>query len=74
MIITRNTTVKEILETNPDAVKVFEKHGVDVVLECDEGIHGCGLELCDSMCHIDDIDSLIADLQTFFDSQPACKP
>ncbi len=30
MIITRNTTVKEILAASPDAVEVFAKHGVDV--------------------------------------------
>ena len=71
MIITRNSTVKEILETAPIAVQILEKHGVDVSLECDESIHECELELCDSMCHIDDIDALIVDLQKFFDSQPA---
>lgn len=68
MIISRNTTVKEILATRPDAAQVFLQHGVDVPLECDEGIQDCELEICDSMCHIDDIDALIRDLQKFFDS------
>ena len=68
MIITRNTTVKEIMEARPDAASVFLKHGVDVPLECDEGIQDCELELCDSMCHIDDIDALMRDLQDFFDA------
>lgn len=66
MIITRNTTVKEIMEARPDAASVFLKHGVDVPLECDESIQDCDLELCDSMCHIDDIDALISDLEEFF--------
>ncbi len=66
MIITRNTTVKEIMEARPDAASVFLKHGVDVPLECDESIQDCDLELCDSMCHIDDIDALISDLEKFF--------
>lgn len=66
MIITRNTTVKEIMEARPDAASVFLKHGVDVPLECDESIQDCELELCDSMCHIDDIDALISDLEKFF--------
>lgn len=70
MVITSNTTVKEILAARPDAVEVFLKHGVDVPLECDESIHECELQLCDSMCHIDDIDGLIRDLQTFFDAAP----
>ena len=38
MQITIDTTVKNILDEYPDAVKVFEKHGVDVPLECDESI------------------------------------
>lgn len=66
MNITRNTTVKEIMEARPDAASVFLKHGVDVPLECDESIQDCELELCDSMCHIDDIDALINDLEKFF--------
>ena len=38
MQITIDTTVKNILDEYPDAVKVFEKHGVDVPLECAESI------------------------------------
>ena len=70
MIIDRNTTVCAILEARPEAVKVFAEHGVDVMLECDESLHGCELEFCDSMCHIDDIDALIRDLQKLFDAVP----
>ena len=65
MIVTRNTTVKDILEAHPNAVEVFLKHGVDVPLECHESVLDCELELCDSMCHIDDIDALIRDLEKF---------
>ena len=63
MNITPQTTVKEILAARPDALQVFEQHGVDVSLECDESTQECELELCDSMCHID---GLIADLQKLF--------
>ena len=81
MIITRKTTVKEILEAAPDAVKVFEKHGVDVPLECDKSVHECGLHIsdgmshipCDSMCHIDNVDALIVDLQKYFASKTESK-
>lgn len=73
MIITRSTTVKEILAAYPDSIEVFLQHGVDVPLECDESIHECELELCDSMCHIDDIDGLIRDLQTFIDARPVAQ-
>ena len=65
MDITRDTTVCEILHTYPEVVKVFEQHGVDVPLECDESILDTPLEICDSMCHIDDITALISDLQKY---------
>lgn len=68
MLITFETSVKDVLEANPEAVKVFEKHGVDVPLECDESIQDCGLILCDSMCHLDDVNRLMSDLQKFFDA------
>jgi hypothetical protein len=72
MNISSTTTVKEILAARPDAVAVFLKHGVDVPAECDESILDCELQVCDSMCHIDNIDALIQDLQTLFNS-PAKK-
>ena len=68
MIITTSTTVKSILEEKPEAVEIFLKHGVDVPSQCDDSILDTELELCDSMCHVDDIDGLIADLQAFFDA------
>jgi hypothetical protein len=69
MIITQNTTVREILKDRPDAVKVFEKHGVDVNMECDEGLWDSELQICDSMCHIDDLGGLMRDLQNFIDNK-----
>jgi hypothetical protein len=65
MIITTDTTVKSILDQYPDAIKIFELHGVDVPLECDERILDTELVICESMCHIDDLDGLIRDLQKF---------
>ncbi|HEY9681619.1 MAG TPA: hypothetical protein V6C86_08555 [Oculatellaceae cyanobacterium] len=69
MQITTETTVKSILDTYPDAVDVFQKHGVDVPLECDESVLDTELAICDSMCHIDDLGSLIGDLQKFVDAK-----
>jgi hypothetical protein len=65
MVITQETTVKNILEAYPDAVTVFEKHGVCVPEECDESILDTELAICDSMCHVDDLNRLLADLQNF---------
>lgn len=67
MYITRSTTVKEILDQRPGAVQIFENHGVNVPTECDECILDTELDLCDSMCHIDDLEGLILDLQRLFD-------
>lgn len=61
------STVKEILEQAPETLKIFEKHGVDVPLECAESILDTELEICESMCHIDDLPDLIKDLQEYFD-------
>jgi hypothetical protein len=71
MYIDENTTLKEILDVRPDAIEVFLKHGVDVPSECDESVHDCELTICESMCHIDDLDGLIKDLREFFDTVPA---
>ena len=68
MQVTAETTVKSILDQYPEAVKVFEKHGVYVPLECDESVLDTELAICDSMCHIDDLDALMRDLQNFIDS------
>ena len=62
MIITPNTTLKEILDKKPQAVSIFLKHGCDVNSECDESIHDTELELCESMCHLDDLDGLLESL------------
>jgi len=69
MQITQETTVKSILDAFPDAVQVFLQHGVDVPSECDESILDTELGICDSMCHVDDLDGLIRDLQKFVESK-----
>lgn len=69
MLISNETSVSDILAERPDAIKVFEKHGVDVPCECDESIQDASLEICDSMCHIDDLPALMSDLQAFFDGR-----
>jgi hypothetical protein len=67
--ITENTTVKSILEAYPDAVQVFQQHGVDVPSECDESILDTELAICDSMCHVDNLDNLMRDLQQFINNK-----
>ncbi len=69
MVITEETTVKSILDSYPDAEKVFEIHGVNVPSQCDESILDTELGICDSMCHIDDLPALMRDLQVFIDAK-----
>lgn len=69
MQITTETTVKSLLDQYPEAVQVFQKHGVELSLECDESVWDTPLSVCDSMCHIDDIDALITDLQNYVNSK-----
>lgn len=67
MIVTPSTTLREIVESHPGAFDIFLKHGVDVKAECDESLWDTELELCESMCHIDDLHALVQDLQQLFD-------
>jgi hypothetical protein len=69
MLVNSETTVREIVEKYPETVAIFEQHGVDVPLECAESILDTELSICEGMCHIDDIDGLIKDLQAFFDGR-----
>ncbi|MCC7530184.1 MAG: hypothetical protein IT342_16800 [Candidatus Melainabacteria bacterium] len=71
MDITLDTTVLNVLEQFPEALEVFASHGVDVTLECPECILETSLSVCESMCHIDDLDELIKDLQVFVGSGQA---
>ena len=69
MQITTESTVRSILDTYPGAVEIFLQHGVDVPSQCDDSILDVELSLCDSMCHVDDLDGLIRDLQKFIDKK-----
>jgi hypothetical protein len=66
MLVTRETTVCEVIEADKGSLEVFEKHGVSVEYECPEAVLDFPIEDCEDMCHIDDVDALIADLNAFF--------
>lgn len=69
MTITRESTVQEILSACPDAREVFLQHGVEIDLECQEEVWDNTLDVCEVMCHLDDVDALIHNLQVFVDTQ-----
>lgn len=62
MTITMDSFVSEIIEAFPEAEAIFEAHGVMLCTEC-AGVLDNPLDLCETMCHIDDIEGLLRDLQ-----------
>lgn len=62
MNITLDTTIREIVEKYPDCLPIFVIHGVDVEGECPEELWDTALSDCESMCHIDDINELVKEL------------
>lgn len=69
MNVTRNTTVREVVEHDENVLQIFEKHGVCVEYECPDAVLDFEIEDCEDMCHIDDIDQLVVDLNLFFQDQ-----
>lgn len=70
MEVTLETTAGELLEKFPDIVEVFEKHNVFVEDECDQ-VLDFPLEECETLCRIDDLDNLIADLNAYVQTKAA---
>lgn len=69
MNVTRNTTVREVVELNENVLQIFERHGVCVEDECPDAVLDFEIEDCEDMCHIDDIEQLVTDLNLFFQNQ-----
>lgn len=66
MHVSRTTSVREIIEADKRTLPVFEKHGVSVDLECPDAVLDFPIEDCESMCHIDDVDALVRELNELF--------
>jgi len=62
MLITRETTVEEALAAHPRAAEVFEAHGCCVADECPDDVLGQAIEDAEYLCHLDDLDALVLDL------------
>ena len=69
MQVTRETTVREVMEKNEKVLEIFDQHGVCVEHECPDGVLDFPIEDCEDMCHIDDIDGLVAELNKFFEEE-----
>jgi len=61
--VDEQTTVGEALALVPGAEEIFERHGCNPLWECTEE-HMAEYTLLDTgfVCHIDDVDALIAEL------------
>lgn len=62
MNITLDTTIKEIISKYPLCIEVFSRYGVDVENQCPEELWETSLSDCESMCHIDNINELVNEL------------
>ncbi len=66
MLLVATVILASFLPIQGVPAEYFGPYG-EVPFECDESILDTELEQCESMCHIDDIDALITDLQKLFD-------
>ena len=59
------TLVGEALFAVPGAEDIFERHGCTATIECTEDHHAeYTLSDTELVCHVDDVDALIGDLNT----------
>jgi len=61
-IITEDLTVAEALGCVPDALRMFQKHGVNPITDCGPNRTILRLDETPARCNVDDLDALIADL------------
>lgn len=61
--IDRDMLVADVLDMVPDAEDIFEEHGVSPREECGTAIYTMDLNHAGKDCGIDDLDSLIEDLE-----------
>jgi hypothetical protein len=63
MEITPETVIEDILEAMPEAQELFLAHGCDMEVECTPQAKENTLDEAVGVCHLDDLDALVLDLQ-----------
>lgn len=63
MEITLQTVIWDILQEMPEARDLFQGHGCDMDAECTDSALENTLDEAVGVCHLDDIDGLILELQ-----------
>lgn len=72
--VTMETTVGEALFVVPGAEEIFERHGCTPTIECTEEHHAeYVLGDLDLVCHIDNSEALVADLNAELDAEEAAR-
>ncbi|MBX3050093.1 MAG: hypothetical protein KF753_01390 [Caldilineaceae bacterium] len=61
-IITSDMTVAEVLQSVPDAVRLFQAHGVNPLADCGPNIHFLQMEEAQGRCQIERWEELLTDL------------
>jgi len=72
--VDHETLVGEALFAVPGAETIFEQHGCDAAFECTESQHAeYILSDTELVCHVDDVEALIADLNAALEADAAAR-
>jgi hypothetical protein len=74
MEINAETVIWDILEAMPDARALFNDHGCDMDAECNTTAMTNSLQEAVDVCHLQDLDGLILELQALADLVLAAAP
>lgn len=73
MKITRDTIVKDAVESCPEAPAIFEAHGIDPRCKCKGMWDVTTLDEAADWCKIKDVDGLIAELEAALNGREVAK-
>lgn len=64
MKVTTKHSIQEILESYPDSISIFKKHGIGVDDHCLYSVRHLPIEECTDLCGVDDLGELIDNLNS----------
>lgn len=74
MRITRQTLVKEAVESSPEAPAIFARHGINPLERC-QGMYDLNtIEDAEEWCGLHDIDGLVAELNEAAERDQSGRP
>lgn len=69
MTVTRETTVKDALESFAGAAEIFERHGIEPAAKCSGMYDMVSLDDAEEWCKVHDVDGLIEELNAALSAQ-----